>query len=129
MFYSSGILKLMLLSFNGQLSTFNHIVLELNPDCLSGHDSKSMVLPVDVYELDPAHVGGCPPDQVGGERGVLGVAAGREDGAARQQPRPQPEGAVVHDGVLGQAHHRQVHTHLGTTVTPSHLSSHLLLEV
>ena len=86
---------------------------------MSGHDSKSMVLPVDVNELHPAHVGGCPPDQVGGEGGVLGVAAGREDGAARQQPRPQPEGAVVHDGVLGQAQHRQVHPQLRPGIIPS----------
>ena len=50
---------------------------------------------------------------------MLGVAAGREDGAARQQPRPQAEGAVVHDGVLGQAEHRQVHTQLRPDIVPS----------
>ena len=116
MFYSSGMLKFMLLSFNSQLSSF---VITEYPDCLSAHDSKSMVLPVDIYELDPAHVSGCPPHQVGGEGGELGVAAGREDGAARQQPRPQPEGAVVHDGVLGEAQHRQVHTQLRPDIIPS----------
>ena len=42
----------------------------LNPAMIG----ESMLLPVDVYELDLGHVGGGPPDHVRGHgAGVLGV--------------------------------------------------------
>ena len=46
-------------------------------------------------------------------------ACGSEDGPPGQQPRPQAEGAVVHDGVLGEAQHCQVHTQLRPDIIPS----------
>ena len=63
----------------------------------------------DVYELDTGHVGRPPPNHVGTLGPAPGVTGGGDDGAPGQEPRPQPEGAVVHDGVMGEAEHGQIH--------------------
>ena len=66
-----------------------------------------------MYEGDLGHVGRPPPHHVWGEGVAPGVPSGGVDAPSRQQPRPQPEGAVVHDGVIGEAQHGQVHTEAG----------------